>query len=113
MPQSLTVSHLVFARARVGHSEQLGARLQGLIEPALNTTGCLSFALQHSLRDPDLWLIAGSWSNEQTMNAWFEAPELQVFSDIVQTLMVSSLDFHTFAACPVTGAGVSQMLQAV
>lgn len=109
MPQSSSVSHLVFARARTGHSEQLGERLLCLIEPSRTAEGCLSFALQRSLKDPDLWLISGCWVSEEAMNSWLTIPELQVFADVMQTYMVSSLDFHTFA----TLAEVEHLMQAV
>ncbi|HEX8596007.1 MAG TPA: putative quinol monooxygenase [Pseudomonas sp.] len=113
MPQSSSVSHLVFARARNGQSDLLGARLDSLIAPSLNTPGCLQFALHHSSRDPDLWLISGSWADEQAMNVWFDTPHLQVFSDIVQELIVSSLDFHTFATHEGADPDVQQMLRAI
>jgi len=96
MPQSSSVSHLAFARARDGQRAQLGMRLSSLIEPTLRAPGCLHFALQQSMRDPDLWLVSGLWSSEEAMNAYFSTPELQVFSELVQELVVSSLDFHTF-----------------
>jgi quinol monooxygenase YgiN len=107
------MSHLVFARARVGQSDRLGARLDGLVAPSLNSPGCLQFDLQHSSRDPDLWLISGSWADEQAMYAWFNTPQLQVFSDIVQELIVNSLDFHTFVTDQGADAGVQQMLRAI
>ena len=97
MPHSSTVSHLVFARAWTGQSERLGERLLGLIEPSRNADGCLNFALQHSLQDPDLWLIAGCWASEEAMNSWLTSPDLQVFSELMQAYIVSSLDFQTFA----------------
>ena len=113
MPQSAAVSHLVFARARKGQSEQLGARLLALIEPSRNTSGCLSFALQNTPQDPDLWLISGSWASEDQMKTWLDAPHVQIFSEIVQTFMVSSLDFHTFATEQEAQAKASQMLRAI
>lgn len=109
MPQSSPVSHLVSARARTGRSEQLGERLRCLVEPSRRAAGCLSFVLQQSLKDPDLWLISGCWTNEDAMNRWLTTPELQVFSDVMQAYIVSSLDFHTFA----TPAEAEHLMQAV
>ncbi|MDB6145635.1 MAG: antibiotic biosynthesis monooxygenase [Pseudomonas sp.] len=90
------VSHLVFARANTGRSTHLGERLSGLIEPALKAPGCLNFALQQSLLDPEMWMVTGLWTSEDTMNAWFASPELSVFAELVQGLIVTSLDFQTF-----------------
>lgn len=113
MPQSSTVSHLVFARARTGKSEQLGQRLLGLIEPSRNADGCLNFALQQSLQDPDLWLVSGCWVNEDAMNRWLTTPHLQVFSEVMQTYMVSSLDFHTFATPEAADAEAERLMRAI
>jgi quinol monooxygenase YgiN len=81
--------------------------LSSLIDPTLEAPGCLHFALQQSMCDPDLWLVSGLWSSEQAMNAYFSTPELSVFADVVQERVVSSLDFHTFAT--VSAAQASQM----
>lgn len=113
MPQTTTVSHLVFARASTGKSAELGERLLCLIEPSRKTDGCLDFALQQSIQDPDMWLISGCWVSEDAMNRWLIAPELQVFSDIMQTWMVSSLDFHTFATPDGADVNVEHLMRAV
>jgi quinol monooxygenase YgiN len=90
------VSHLAFARASSGCSAQLGVRLSSLIDPALKAPGCLQFSLQQSLHEPDMWVISGMWASEDTMSAWFATPELNVFAELVQQLIISSLDFQTF-----------------
>jgi quinol monooxygenase YgiN len=113
MPQSSTVSHLVLARARTGKSELLGERLLGLIEPSRNADGCLKFTLQRSLQNPDLWLIVGCWVSEDAMNNWLTTPHLQVFSEVMKTYMVSSLDFHTFATPEDADVAAEQLTRAI
>jgi quinol monooxygenase YgiN len=93
-----TVNHLVVARATAGNSMQLGKRLLGLVECARQRKGCLNFTVKQSLTEPDLWQICGCWSNEASMNEWVNSPDLQVFSDLVQTTILLSMDFHTFAS---------------
>lgn len=93
-----TVNHLVVARATAGNSMQLGTRLLGLVECARQSKGCLNFTVKQSLTEPDLWLISGCWSNEASMNKWLKSPDLQVFSDLMQGMIVRSMDFHTFAS---------------
>jgi quinol monooxygenase YgiN len=97
MSRSSPVSHFVFARAWAGRSELLGERLRTLLAPSRNAAGCLAFDVQRSLQDKDLWLISGIWSSEEAMNAWLMTPQLQVFADVMQGFLASSLDFHTFA----------------
>jgi len=87
---------MAFVRARAGRSAELGARLSALIEPSRSAPGCLSFALQQSQCDPELWLVSGFWMNQQAMAAYFSTPAMQIFAGLVQDLVVNSLDFHTF-----------------
>ncbi|NUT78069.1 antibiotic biosynthesis monooxygenase [Pseudomonas sp. C1C7] len=96
MSKQIPVSHMAFVRARAGRSQELGVRLSALIEPSRAASGCLSFALQHSQGDPDLWLVSGFWANQQAMTAYFSTPAMEVFAELVQDLVVNSLDFHTF-----------------
>lgn len=97
MSLSTTVSHSAFIRARAGHSAQLGQRLERLLETSRHTPGCLQFALQHSQCDEDLWLVSGFWASQQAMAAWFNSPVMQVFDALVNDLLVTSLEFHTFS----------------
>ncbi|WPN46212.1 MULTISPECIES: putative quinol monooxygenase [unclassified Pseudomonas] len=96
MSKQIPVSHMAFVRARAGRSAELGLRLSALIEPSRAAPGCLNFALQHSQCDPQLWLVSGFWSNQQAMIAYFSTPAMEVFAELVQELLVDSLDFHTF-----------------
>jgi len=96
MSMQIPVSHMAFVRARAGRSAELGVRLSALIEPSRAAPGCLSFTLQHSQCDPELWLVSGFWSNQQAMTAYFSTPAMEVFAELVQDLVVNSLDFHTF-----------------
>ncbi len=103
-------SHMAFIRARAGCSEALGVRLSELLEPSRQAPGCLQFSLQHSQGDPALWLVCGFWSDQAAMTAYFNTPAMLVFAELVQQVLVDSLDFHTFrevaqpavrAQCPV------------
>jgi len=96
MSTQIPVSHMAFVRARAGRSAELGVRLSALIEPSRAAPGCLSFSLQHSQCDPQLWLVSGFWSNQQAMTAYFNTPAMEIFAELVQELVVNSLDFHTF-----------------
>lgn len=97
MSTPLPASHMAFVRAYAGRSTELGARLSILVEPGRQTPGCLQFALQHSLSEPDLWLISGSWSSEQAMRAWFNSPALGILSQLVNDMMIIRMDFQTYS----------------
>ncbi|MBK5000156.1 antibiotic biosynthesis monooxygenase [Pseudomonas sp. S31] len=90
------VTHLAFIRASSGRSAELGARLRDLLEPSLRSPGCLSFSVQRSQADDDLWLLSGSWCDQQAMSGYFASPTLDVFGELVQAQVVRSLDLQTF-----------------
>lgn len=96
MTPTQPVTHLAFIRASSGRSAELGARLRDLLEPSLRAPGCLSFSVQRSQADTDLWLLSGSWQDQQAMSGYFASPTLEVFGELVQEQVVSSLDLHTF-----------------
>lgn len=110
MSRSSIVSHHVAARASAGRSEQLGAALSTLIAPASAAPGCLHFALSKSLTDGDVWVISGSWSGEQAMNAWFCSPDLTVFSELVVGRVVTHFDFQTFVSVSASEAEAAYAL---
>lgn len=96
MPQHTVVSHLTLVRARAGCSAQVHACLSQLIEPTLQTPGCLQFTLELSHTDPLLWHVAGYWQDEFSMQAYFNSPSMNVYSVLVQQQVVERLDFQTF-----------------
>lgn len=91
-----TVSHCALVTARPGDSERVGLVLSALVRPALAMPGCLHFAVQRSHGDERLWQVAGVWRDQAAMTAWLNSPGMQVFSDLVHGLLVTSLDLHTF-----------------
>ena len=97
MPQLNAVSHLTLVRARAGCSARVEACLSQLIEPTLQTPGCLHFALQHCDTDPLLWHVVGHWQDEPSMQAYFNSPVMEVYSVLVHQQVVESIDFKTFS----------------
>jgi quinol monooxygenase YgiN len=97
MTSHATVSHCALVHARAGFSAELGERLQALVQASGQAHGCLHFAVQRNQCDHNLWLVSGFWAHQEAMFAWFDSPAMQVFSDLVQALLVERLDLHTFA----------------
>ncbi len=98
MTQPQPVTHLAFIRASSGRSAELGARLRDLLEPSRQTPGCLSFSIQRSQADADLWLLSGSWCDQQAMSGYFASPNLELLGELVQAQVLASLDLHTFGS---------------
>ena len=96
MSKQIPVSHMAFVRARAGRSAELGVRLSALIEPSRAAPGCLSFAPPPPPCDPELWLVSGFWSSQQMMTNYFNSPAMEIFAELVQELVVNSLDVHTY-----------------
>ena len=89
----MSATHLAAIRAQPGRSEQLGACLQGLLEPSRKHAGCLSFEIGRAASDPQLWWVEGVWQSPAAMQAYFAAPLLQqVFGRALRERLISSLD---------------------
>ena len=97
MPQSTVAIHTTRVLARAGCSGQVEACLSQLIEPSLQTPGCLHFALQHCDNDPLLWQVAGYWQDEPSMQAYFNSALMDIYGTLVHQQVVDSLDFQTFS----------------
>ncbi|MFO2462562.1 antibiotic biosynthesis monooxygenase [Pseudomonas sp. 15FMM2] len=110
MSTPIPASHMAFIRARTGCSPELGARLSSLIEPGREVPGCLQFSLQRSQVDPDVWLVSGFWSSEQAMSAYFSSPALMIFTELLNDMLVRSMDFQTFTDTSAVN-GYGQYLQ--
>ena len=95
MPQSTVASHTTWVRAHAGCSARVEACLSQLIEPTLQMPGCLHVALQQSRSEPLLWHVAGYWQDEASMLAYFKSPLMEVYSVLVHTRVIDSLDFQT------------------
>ena len=80
MTPTQPVTHLAFIRASSGRSAELGARLRDLLEPSLRAPGCLSFTVQRSQADADLWLLSGSWQDQQAMSGYFASPTCLLYT---------------------------------
>ena len=107
MTLSSVISHCALVTARHGHSTQVGLGLSALVHPARAMPGCLHFAVQRSHCDERLWQVAGVWRDQVAMTAWLNSPDMQVFSDLLQDLLISSLDLHTFGDAMLEHASVA------
>ncbi len=96
MSTQIPVSHMAFVR---GARRAFGGTRCAPQRPD-RTVPCSArlpeLSLQHSQCDPQLWLVSGFWSNQQAMTAYFNTPAMEIFAELVQELVVNSLDFHTF-----------------
>ena len=96
MSTPIPASHMAFIRARSGCSTELGARLSSLIEPGRQAQGCLQFSLQHTPGRPRCVAGVRVLSSEQAMSAYFSSPALMIFTELLNDMVVRSMDFQTF-----------------
>jgi quinol monooxygenase YgiN len=52
--------------------------------------------LQQSQVDADVWLVSGFWSSEQAMSVYFNSPALVIFTELLNDMVIRSMDFQTF-----------------
>lgn len=73
----MNATHLTVIRAQPGCAERLGACLHELLAPARAQVGCLSFEIDRTTDDPQLWRLRGNWQSPAAMQGYFAAAWLQ------------------------------------
>ena len=77
---STNLTLVAFLRARTGQSEELGRRLNALVEPTRTEAGCINYDLHRSNEDEAVWMLYENWRSAADLDAHFEMPYLeQVF----------------------------------
>jgi quinol monooxygenase YgiN len=64
-------------RATPGQSEELGRRLNALVEPTRAEAGCINYDLHRSNEDRAVWMLYENWRSAADLNAHFETPYLK------------------------------------
>ncbi|NWA02645.1 antibiotic biosynthesis monooxygenase family protein [Pseudomonas gingeri] len=83
-------------QAAEGHSTDLQARLNALVETLQGDSGCLAYHLAPCSSHPDAWIMTGYWSALATMQAHFELPCLTELFSLTRERLASALAFGTF-----------------
>ncbi len=90
-----TVTQLALIRSRRGRSDELGAQLATLLEPAQVAPGCLHCAVQRDSGDADRWLVHAVWSSREALMSYLGSPQAQMFSSIIETCIARELELRT------------------
>lgn len=90
-----TVTQLALIRSRRGRSDELGAQLSTLLQPAHAAPGCLHCAVLRDAGDADLWLVHAVWSSRDALMSYLGSPQAQVFSAIIDNCSARELELRT------------------
>jgi quinol monooxygenase YgiN len=77
--QGLTVT--VRMHAKAGMEQQLRKALIDLIAPSRAEDGCLSYFIQQSLDDPQVFLFYMNWQDEETFSRHIRSDHVKLFDD--------------------------------
>jgi quinol monooxygenase YgiN len=88
------MTKLAFVLAKAGQADELGRRLRALALPSRLEAGCLSFDVQRSSRDPDLWLVYESWSSPAALAAHAARAPVRDFVKDAPRLIAASTPFE-------------------
>ncbi|MFD1560133.1 putative quinol monooxygenase [Paraburkholderia silviterrae] len=90
------VTNIAFIRARVGHSEQFGSALNGLVEPSRREPGCINYDVHRSTTDKDVWCVYENWRSAADLQEHFGLPHMRAFVEMLPDLVEGGLDLHAF-----------------
>ncbi|WP_250459291.1 putative quinol monooxygenase [Microbulbifer litoralis] len=95
MEKPLTL--VAFIRARTGREEELGRRLQALVEPTRREAGCINYDLHRSGEDPALWMLYENWHSQDDLDRHFETPYLRDFLERADEVLAEGMDLRYFS----------------
>lgn len=83
-------------RAKAGHEDELGRRLQALVEPTRGEPGCLNYDLHRSNDDAAAWMLYENWRAREDLDAHFEMPYLRALLKDLPDLLAEEMDLRYF-----------------
>jgi quinol monooxygenase YgiN len=94
MPSKLTL--VAFLRAKPGQSEELGRRLNALVDPTRAEAGCIGYDLHRSNEDKAVWMLYENWRSAADLDAHFEMPYLKEFVARLAEVVEGDMDLRRF-----------------
>ncbi|BEU28464.1 putative quinol monooxygenase [Paraburkholderia sp. 22B1P] len=88
---------VAFLRAKPGHVEELGRRLQDLVGPTRAESGCLNYDLHRSNDDPSVWMLYENWRTEKDLDAHFKTAYLEEFLSHLSEVLEGDMDIRRYA----------------
>lgn len=92
MSEQLTL--IAFLRARAGAEEELGHRLDALVEPTRRERGCIDYQLHRSKADPALWVLYENWRSQADLDLHFQMPYLKTMLAEFPRLLAEDMQLH-------------------
>jgi quinol monooxygenase YgiN len=88
---------VAFVRAKPRQGQELGRRLQALVEPARAEPGNINYDLHQSSDDPDLWMLYENWRGPADLDAHFALPYMQDFVSKIGEVLANDMDLRRFS----------------
>jgi quinol monooxygenase YgiN len=77
-------------------SEELGRRLNALVEPTRAEAGCINYHLHRSNEDRAVWMLYENWRSAADLNAHFEMPYLKEFVARLAEVVEGDINLRRF-----------------
>lgn len=68
---------IAFLKAKPGHAEELGRRLNAVVESTRKEPGNVNYDLHRSNDDPDVWALYENWVSPDALETHFAMPYLK------------------------------------
>ncbi|MES2072044.1 MAG: putative quinol monooxygenase [Pseudomonadota bacterium] len=92
----MSITKLVFIRAKKGYEEALGRLLMTLVEPSRAEPLCIDYDLHRAQDDPALWFIYQNWTEEQGFAAHLKKPALRACIRDARHMVEASMNMKPF-----------------
>jgi quinol monooxygenase YgiN len=94
MSNQLTL--IAFAKAKPGHADELGRRLNALVAPTRAEAGCVNYDLHQSKDDPTIWMLYENWRSEADLEKHFQTTPFKEFVARSHEVLANEMDLRRF-----------------
>ncbi len=88
---------VAFIRAKPGKGEELGRRLQSLVNPARAEAGNINYDLHRSNESSDVWMLYENWVGSADLDAHFQLPYMKEFVSKLGEVLDGEMDLRRFS----------------
>jgi len=88
------LSLVAFLYAKPGKEEELGARLQALVDISRAEEGCINYDVHQSEQDPTVFVMYENWTDRSELDKHFEMPYMKEMVVALPELLRAPLGMH-------------------
>src|SRR5215470_16280434 len=90
------VTLIVRMNAKPGKASEVEAALRAAVAPTHTEAGCLRYALLHSTKAPDFFVLVERWASQGDLDAHMKMPYLQTLFAVLKEALAAPAEVESY-----------------